>query len=370
MEFNEAVLVMEEGFCLWVGAGLSKQISGGYADVPLWEQITSDMEKDAGLVDIIENIDYPNRLQKCYDAVGHKDFHKILRKKYYTELCKAILIQADDRVNLEDFIPTQIRQLAALGQLANPIVSFNIEPISSLLLSRPGGPVRILDSTPNGKPFKRKELFEKFQRLVYHPHGLATDLPVMTIKQYQSNEITLAFGLAIHSAFRNNLVIVGMSLDDEYLQEQLAKFRPQIETVIWFNSKFSEKSSNWANKNNITMVTIDWGAFWNYWGKRESNIIIDETQLKQAWYLAVHEATNELNGGTLKKFSTPNTEFKKIPEGLLNIYKKAEEKSRSTYEPGELLKVRDKFPNDIEKALINRFINDKISLPKFVYTNI
>lgn len=367
MELNEATIIMEEGFCLWVGAGLSKQISGGYADVPLWEKITRDMEINAGLK-IIEKDDFPHRLQKCYDVIGHENFHKFLRKQYYTELCKAVLIQADERTLSEDFIPPEVRQLAALGQIANPIVSFNIEPISSLLLARPGGPVRILDSSPKGKPFKRQELFEKFQRIVYHPHGLATDLPVMTSNQYKSNELTLAFGLAVHSAFRNNLVIVGMSLDDEYLREQLAQFRSQIERVIWFNSNFPEKLSTWAKKNHIIMVTINWKDFWNRWGGL--NVSIDEKQLNQAWYLAVHDAANELSGGTLKKISKTKIDITKIPEGLLKIFKKAEEKSRASGEPGEEIKVRDKFPNDIEQALINRFVSAGIPLPKFGYTGI
>ncbi len=49
MEFNEATIIMEGGFCLWVGAGLSRQISGGYAGVPLWGQITKDLEINASV---------------------------------------------------------------------------------------------------------------------------------------------------------------------------------------------------------------------------------------------------------------------------------------------------------------------------------
>jgi hypothetical protein len=70
--------------------------------------------------------------------------------------------------------------------LANPIVNFNIEPLSSLLLARPAGPVRIMFQQPKGKPaYTWREPGGRFQRLVYHPHGLATLDTVMTATQAQ-----------------------------------------------------------------------------------------------------------------------------------------------------------------------------------------
>jgi hypothetical protein len=60
----------------------------------------------------------------------------------------------------------------------------------------------------------------------------------------------------------------------------------------------------------------------------------------------------------------------KISPGLLKIYEKVAQKSRASGEPGEEIKVRDKLPNDIEQALINRFITAGIPLPKFGYTGI
>jgi hypothetical protein len=116
-----------------------------------------------------------------------------------------------------------------LAQFANPIVSFNVEPLSSVLPARPAAPIRLVPYS-NDRPseFTWREPFGKFQRLVYHPHGLIITDPVMTESDYHSKNGTLAFGLAIHLAFGNNLAIVGMSLDDEFLRKQIEDSRRQI----------------------------------------------------------------------------------------------------------------------------------------------
>jgi len=159
------------------------------------------------------------------------------------------LSQAAELADAEDFLPDNLRALAALGQLANPIVSFNIEPVSSLLLARPAGPVRILFQQPLGKPaYTWREPRGRFQRLVYHPHGLVTASTVMTASEYQANSQTLAFGVAIHAAFSNTLAIVGMSLDDQYLRRQLDQFRESIGRIYWFNSQFSDELSDLGSR--------------------------------------------------------------------------------------------------------------------------
>src|SRR6185436_7221230 len=133
---KDALWELEGGYCLWVGAGVTRQVVAGHADVPLWAQLTEEMEATAG-VDAPVDEDFPTRLDRCAARLGHKRFQSRLRERYYTQVAESLLSQALELVEAEDFVPEPIRSLAALGQCANPIVSFNIEPISSLLLGRP-----------------------------------------------------------------------------------------------------------------------------------------------------------------------------------------------------------------------------------------
>jgi hypothetical protein len=262
---SQALWALEAGYCLWVGAGLTRQIAAGHAAVPLWDQITIELESAAGIQSGAGK-DFPNRLDRCLKRLGENAFRSFLRERYYTNLCEAVLSQAKLSLDGEDYVPENVRAVAALGQLANPIISFNIEPLSSLLLGRPAGPVRIVSQQPQGKPaYTWREPGSRFQRLVYHPHGLTTVDAVMTASQYEANSQTLAFGLAIHASFGNTLVIVGMSLDDEYLRHQIELFRASIGSIYWFNSQFSEELSSWAMKHDIATVRAGWNDFWQHW---------------------------------------------------------------------------------------------------------
>ena len=271
MKPAEALWALEGGYCLWVGAGLTHQVAAGQAAVPLWDQITTELEAEAGIRGDGQ-ADYPRRLDRCMASLGEARFRSYLREQYYTQLCEALLVQALASIDAEDFVPDGVRAVAALGQLANPIVSFNIEPLSSLLLARPAGPIRIVFQQPVGKPaYTWREPGGRFQRLVYHPHGLATVEPVMTATQYEANGQTLAFRLAVHAAFGNTLAIVGMSLDDDYLREQIESFRASIGLIYWFNSQFTDDKSSWAEKHRITTVRSAWRDFWQHWADCRSS---------------------------------------------------------------------------------------------------
>jgi hypothetical protein len=86
MEFTEATVVLAEGYCLWVGAGLTRHITGGRAKAPLWPEITRGLEGQAGLP-LRDDHKYPERLQICFDRLGEAAFQRILRDNYYTQLC-------------------------------------------------------------------------------------------------------------------------------------------------------------------------------------------------------------------------------------------------------------------------------------------
>jgi hypothetical protein len=150
-----------------------------------------------------------------------------------------MLRQSAQSLSDGDGIPSEFRQVAAFGQLANPIVSFNIEPFSSTLLARPAGPARIVPFIqPETRRIDFTESAKTFQRIVYHQHGLSTADCIMTEEDYKTLNGTLALQLAAHAAFGNNLAIVGMSLQDEYLRKQISEFRNQINSIVWLNSQF------------------------------------------------------------------------------------------------------------------------------------
>jgi len=199
-------------------------------------------------------------------------------------------------------IPQRLRELASLGQLANPIVSFNVEPLSSVLLARPGGPIRLVPySRGRAGELTWREPFSSFHRIVYHPHGLITGGPVMTTTDYEEKNATLAFGLAIHLAFGTNLAIVGMSLDDEFLQRQIEKGRDDIQEVLWFNSSFDESHRAWAAKVRVQLIEAPWTEFWQFWAQQ--HVAIDEKNLHAAWSLALTLALEEVQGGHLTAFA-------------------------------------------------------------------
>src|SRR5688572_21707698 len=104
MELTQALWALEEGYCLWVGAGLTRQVAAGYAAVPLWDQITLELESTAG-IQSGENKDFPSRLDRCLTVLGENEFRKFLRERYYTHLCVALLSQTIRSLGGEDYVP-------------------------------------------------------------------------------------------------------------------------------------------------------------------------------------------------------------------------------------------------------------------------
>jgi hypothetical protein len=324
------------------------------------------MEATAG-VDAPVDEDFPTRLDRCAARLGHKRFQSRLRERYYTQVAESLLSQALELVEAEDFVPEPIRSLAALGQCANPIVSFNIEPISSLLLGRPAGPVRIVSYKTRGRPTQRwQEPGDRFQRLVYHPHGLATADPIMTASQYETHHETLAFQLAIHAAFGNTLAIVGMSLDDEYLRQQIENYRASLETVYWFNSAFPARLAVWANRNSITTVKTEWTAFWDLW-REDMHVNIERHDFCGAWYLAVQQAAAEASGGSLGdlKRIVADQPWADDPaaRGLRELAEELSDAGERLGEPGRERLINGQHPREIELAVRERMQNANIPTP-------
>lgn len=368
IQLADAFWALEGGYCLWIGAGLTRQIAAGRADVPLWDQLTKQMEKAAG-IEPGDSQDFPNRLDACWLAMGEGPFRVFLRKSYYTELCVALLSQAAEYVEKDDCIPDHVPAVAGLGQLANPIISFNVEFMSSLLVARPAGPVRILSQRPRRKPtYRWQEPADRFQRIVYHPHGLAIGDSVMTSSQYQAMRQDLTFRLAIHSAFGNTLVIVGMSLNDDHLRRQIEKYRSSLDEIYWFDSQFQPLLATWADGLGITTVEVDWADFWNMWQRPEVAIARDD--LWTAWYLAVSEAAYEASGGALGSYQRLVDQFPEdaVPEGLRRIAMETAAAARDLGEPEQPVLVGGQTPQAIELAVRQRLMEKDIPLPRIART--
>src|SRR6267378_6477413 len=122
MNLGRGKAALDDGYCLWVGAGVTKQLWQGALQ---WDELTKSMEARARL-EKGRSSQLPERLQRCADKLRPDEFRRHLRKIYYTDLCEAMLRRAAQAINDEDGIPPEVRKVAALGQLANPIVSFNI----------------------------------------------------------------------------------------------------------------------------------------------------------------------------------------------------------------------------------------------------
>jgi hypothetical protein len=123
MDLDRAKDGLQDGYCLWVGAGVTKQLWPG---APQWGELTKKLEALAELADDC-SLQYPQRLGRCSEKLGSDLFRRHLRKIYYTDLCEALLKRVAQALEDGDGIPPESRKVAALGQLANPIVSFNIE---------------------------------------------------------------------------------------------------------------------------------------------------------------------------------------------------------------------------------------------------
>ncbi len=272
MDLATAVDLLSRGtYCLWVGAGASIHLGGGDRSLG-WASLTEALEARAGVIkpDDTWNASLPERLDVCLRALGRDRFQAALRE----QVCKKLsgnIVEAAVRYTIDGIVPTNVVQLARLGALANPIVNFNIETFSSWALGFPNGPCRVQcfrPPTPEGRMHSSgssNENQRRFARSVYHPHGAITHsgLCVMTSSDYRNLGGTLALELATHAAFESRLAIVGMSLDDEYLRDQLASFRNQVHQILWFTSDEPRPDvARWAWVHDVECVRSSWPDFW------------------------------------------------------------------------------------------------------------
>ncbi len=253
---NELDKLRNDGYCLWVGAGVTKQLAG--ACVPDWRGLVEQIETHARISNPAAS--FPERLDDCLEKIDREKFQSHIRNLIYEPTKNAIRELAKKSTDPANVVPAQVRQLAHLGSLANPIVNFNVESFTSHALARPGGSFAIKSYVLSGIRKERLQIEpflelngSRYPRMVYHPHGAIdlTGLCVLGQKEYKDHKGSLAYELAIHAAFQSHLAIVGMSLDDRYLIEHLTDFRDQIRDVLWFLGGQPDKE-----KRNGRKITI------------------------------------------------------------------------------------------------------------------
>src|ERR1035441_8545045 len=178
-------LVEGEGYCLWVGAGVSIHLSGvgGRPRTPNWSDLAKQMEEEAQLTPLNANLSFPDRFERMRRARGFEWFQSKLREKVLCRLSASVTEATSDLCRESRYpVSREGQQLAKLGRLANPVVNFNLETITSLAIARSGGPCSI-------KCFAHPKITEldanqvkrddhggiSYRRHVYHPHGAIED---------------------------------------------------------------------------------------------------------------------------------------------------------------------------------------------------
>ncbi|OGU41640.1 MAG: hypothetical protein A2X61_12695 [Ignavibacteria bacterium GWB2_35_12] len=276
---------LKDGYCLWVGAGIDIYLSSiSDLKLPTWEKLISNLEamveKETGKdYSVNKSYKYFERFQIIQNRLSIDTYQSYIYNEIFLKL-SASIIKAEEELNKTgELFPKIINNIAKLSHLANPIVNFNIEYLSSIALALPGGEYAIKVfgvPTPDSLyPFSFIANYTRdnrtFKRQIFHPHGTieSSGKCVLSKSEYEALNGTLALTLATHSAFASDLVIVGMSLEDDYLKEQISKFRNQIRNIYWFTDidiSSDPDLEKWINMNGVILINIpnkNWNLFWD-----------------------------------------------------------------------------------------------------------
>lgn len=315
----EAIEVMSNGnHCLWVGAGATMQIVGRDAAMS-WVELVEKMEKLAPTlppprrrlrwscpIDLLKKTaglavpsdpQLPRRLELCCAAMGVQKFRQIVRAELHDRMYQKIVQMARDEHRAGRVeVPLPVRALAHLGAIGNPIVSFNIEMATAIALSMPNGSPLIKTYSKSANhhlPYVIGERPHGLARKVFLPHGcLELADCVLTEDEYISHQASMSFQLATHQAYSSGLFIVGFSLSDAYLLEQIKRFRRWIETIYWIQPESDAKQRELAERYDLTLVSD--GTWPDFWQKFENPLHEDlkpgEAALYATWIKLIDDA--------------------------------------------------------------------------------
>jgi hypothetical protein len=299
----------KRGFCLWVGAGIGLTISSETkSKVPSWKALVDDLEKEFKVCTPDFMATLPERLEVVKRVSTSYNFKQKLRELILKPMCHSIL----EHVEMGDGgVPKCIELISRIGLISNPIINFNVESITSKILCAGGGHYTIksfgkltekenfnINNSTKYTSSDGKMIGRRFKRSIYHPHGYLSGYSTTIFSEQEYNKLSnsLAFQLATHSAFDEILVILGMSLDDQYLRNQLTLFRSEIRRILWFQKKgdISSDVKAWCWSNNIEIIDVhSWFDFWN--GVDQVFAQVEKEDLNEMWCNLVVECISNIN---------------------------------------------------------------------------
>lgn len=239
------------GYTLWLGAGVAKALTKGRA--PTWDELTTRLVGSTPLPPHWDTTDYAARLEWISKTLGHEAFRRELRRLVVT-----------DAVLNPDIDEAIVRDMAVIGARAGAIVSFNIEAVSSVPVAASPGGSSVLrpylrDQQP---PISVPTDGGITSKPVFFPHGLL-DIHgecVLTRSEYKAHGITMAVSTAINLCLGGDLVILGMSLGDEYLRDTIVHHRNWIRNVFWIANQHDHEE--WARIASVHCVKADHHEVW------------------------------------------------------------------------------------------------------------
>lgn len=257
--------LQRQGCCLWVGAGIDKYLTRGEA--PTWSQFIGQLETTVSNP-ASNTASLPKRAKWFEKFEGRAELIERVKQHIVAPARDAIRQICEDAGMPAGItkVPSEFENLARLGRIANPIVNFNYTTWASALLRKPSGSMK-LRAVEDDRTDSEDAVLHVPVLDVIHPHGIAGEFGdgcVITDGDYERKE-RLAFRVATAAAYHKPLAIVGMSLDDEYLREQLRDFRSEIGRVFWFCEGSSDASSKieWMRSCNIEVINLEtWEQFW------------------------------------------------------------------------------------------------------------
>jgi hypothetical protein len=263
----EQLATYRGGYTLWFGAGAAKALC---ASAPTWAELVERLLGTLTPPPNWEGLDYSSRLEWLSGKHGHDAFRKELRAHIVDKMVSATF---DEDV---------ARAQAVIGLRAGALVSFNIETVSAAPFACGRGGAMLF------RPYlaRTDQLGFEFTGLegvvsspVFFPHGLldAYGQCVMTKSEYALHGMSLAVRTAIALCLGGDLVIVGMSLSDDYLRQGILENRKWLRSVFWIASSFEHVE--WARVANVHCVRAEHSRMWT--AMREAHLQHDTGTIKK-----------------------------------------------------------------------------------------
>ena len=238
------------GYTLWVGAGASIALTKGAT--PGWGQLVKDIADDHGRK-LEPSNDMPAQLETLSNEIGHHQFRKELRNRLVGPLKM-------DGIDKEVLV-----QQAIIGTRAHAVVSFNIDTLTGMAFTAGRGALTPPRTYLDRDSFVAGSFAPRPGPLApsaYAPHGLLDVYGncVMTKSEYLKHGMSLAVGTAVQLCLGGDLLILGMSISDQYLQEALIRHRKWIKDVFWVCSECLHPE--WARVADVHVVQATHDEVW------------------------------------------------------------------------------------------------------------